>query len=107
MGHPDRPELATELTASFCRTDPAIARHFARVVFLADNRADLARCPVPSLIIQCSQDALAPMVVGNYLHRHLASSQLAVVDTSGHCPHLSSPQPTIDAINQYLSGPDE
>ena len=102
MGHPDRPELASELNASFCRTNPAIARHFARVVFLSDNRADLPLCHTPALIIQCTQDALAPVAVGNYIHRHLAGSRLAVLDTSGHCPHLSAPQATLAAINHYL-----
>ena len=42
MGNPDRPELGEELTNSFCRTDPRIARVFARATFLSDNRADLA-----------------------------------------------------------------
>jgi sigma-B regulation protein RsbQ len=100
--HPERPELAAELNNSFCNTDPAIARHFARVTFLSDNRADLPRVATPALILQCAQDALAPLAVGQYLREHLPQGQLTVLDTSGHCPHLSAPQATIEAINLFL-----
>ncbi|WP_324677610.1 alpha/beta hydrolase [Hymenobacter sp. GOD-10R] len=103
MGHLERPELAAELNNSFCRTDPAIARHFARVTFLSDNRNDLPKVSTPSLILQSAHDLIAPIVVGTYLHRQLANSQLFVVETSGHCPHLSVPQVTIEAINRFLS----
>lgn len=103
MSHPDRPELAAELTASFCRTDPTIARHFARVTFLGDNRADLGRVNTPTLLVQSARDALAPLAVGAYLHEQLTGSQLVVLDTSGHCPHLSAPHATIAAIDQFLS----
>ncbi|MCC2548210.1 alpha/beta hydrolase [Hymenobacter sp. BT175] len=103
MGHLDQPELAAELNNSFCRTDPTIARHFARVTFLSDNRADLARVRTPALILQCAHDALAPLAVGTYLRQHLADSELVVLDTSGHCPHLSAPQATIAAMNTFLS----
>ena len=102
MGHPDRPELAAELNNNFCSTEPAIARHFARVTFLSDNRADLPRVHIPALILQCAHDVIAPLAVGTYLHRHLAESELIVLDTSGHCPHLSVPQATIAAINHFL-----
>ncbi|MBC6988670.1 alpha/beta fold hydrolase [Hymenobacter sp. BT491] len=102
MGHPERPELAAELNNSFCRTDPAIARHFARVTFLSDNRADLPLLHTPTLILQCSNDALAPLPVGQYIHNHLSNSKLVVIETSGHCPHLSAPQATIAAIDQFL-----
>ena len=102
MGHPDRPELSAELNNSFCHTDPSIARHFARVTFLSDNRADLPLLRTPALILQCAQDVLAPRAVGAYLHQQLRHSQLTVLDTSGHCPHLSAPQATIDAINLFL-----
>ncbi|GAB3297394.1 alpha/beta fold hydrolase [Hymenobacter humi] len=102
MAHPDRPELTAELNNSFCNTDPTIARHFARVTFLSDNRADLPKLRTPTLILQCAQDALAPLAVGDYLHQHLANSQLNVLDTSGHCPHLSAPQTTIAAINLFM-----
>ncbi|MCC3155392.1 alpha/beta hydrolase [Hymenobacter sp. BT770] len=102
MGHPERPELSAELNNSFCNTDPAIARHFARVTFLSDNRADLPRLRTPALILQCADDVLAPQVVGTYLHQQLRHSELVVLDTSGHCPHLSEPQATIAAMDLFL-----
>ncbi|GGF26122.1 hydrolase [Hymenobacter cavernae] len=102
MGHPDRPELAAELNNSFCSSDPTIARHFARVTFLSDNRADLPRLHMPALILQCAHDVIAPLAVGTYLHRHLPESELIVLDTSGHCPHLSVPRATIAAIDHFL-----
>jgi sigma-B regulation protein RsbQ len=102
MGHPERPELAEELTNSFCRANPDIARHFARVTFLSDNRADLPYLRTPALIIQCTQDVIAPVEVGQYLHQHLANSELTLIDTSGHCPHLSAPEATIKAMQSYL-----
>jgi sigma-B regulation protein RsbQ len=102
MSHPDRPELAAELNSSFCRTDPTIAQHFARVTFLSDNRADLPLVHTPSLIIQCAHDVIAPAAVGAYMHRHLPDSTLVVLDTSGHCPHLSMPQATRTAIQDFL-----
>ncbi|UOQ77661.1 alpha/beta hydrolase [Hymenobacter sp. 5516J-16] len=104
MGHPDRPDLAAELNASFCQTNPTIARHFARVTFLSDNRADLVRVPTPTLVLQCAHDALAPLAVGAYLHQHLPVNELVVLDTSGHCPHLSAPAATIRAIDHFLLG---
>ena len=102
MGTPDRPELADELTRSFCRTDPAIARQFARVTFLSDNRADLARVHVPALVLQSRTDALAPLEVGQYVHEHLAGSELVVLEASGHCPHLSEPEQVVAAVRQWL-----
>ncbi|WP_022824544.1 alpha/beta fold hydrolase [Hymenobacter norwichensis] len=102
MSHSDRPELAAELNSSFCSTDPAIAQHFARVTFLGDNRADLPLVHTPSLIIQCAHDVIAPAAVGTYMHRHLPDSTLVVLDTSGHCPHLSMPQATRAAIQNFL-----
>ncbi|GGG57490.1 hydrolase [Hymenobacter glacieicola] len=104
MGRPDRPELTAELNASFCRTDPTIARHFARVTFLSDNRADLALVPAPTLVLQCAHDALAPLAVGIYLHHQLPVNELVVLNTSGHCPHLSAPAATIRAIDHFLQG---
>jgi sigma-B regulation protein RsbQ len=98
MGNPDRPELAEELANSFCRTDPEIAKHFARVTFLSDNRADLPKVTVPSVILQCSQDAIAPSEVGDYVQRHLANSCLVHLKATGHCPQLSAPQETIEAM---------
>jgi len=103
MGHPDTPELGEELTASFCRTDPAFARQFARTTFLSDNRADLAHLTVPALILQCREDAIAPMVVGEYVHAHLTGSELVVLDATGHCPHVSAPAETIAAIRSFLN----
>jgi sigma-B regulation protein RsbQ len=102
MGNPDRPELTEELNNSFCSADPEIARQFARVTFLSDNRSDLDRVDTPSLVLQCSNDALAPMEVGEYVHRHLRNSTLVVLDATGHCPNLSAPVQTVAAIEQYL-----
>jgi sigma-B regulation protein RsbQ len=104
MANPDRPELATELTESFCSTDPVIARRFAEVTFLSDNRADLADVNVPSLILQCSADIIAPLQVGEYVHRHLPLSTLRVMSATGHCPHMSHPEETIREMKEYLSG---
>jgi sigma-B regulation protein RsbQ len=102
MGNPDRPELGTELTNSFCRTDPAIARHFARVTFLSDNRADLPKVKVRSLVLQCSEDVIAPQCVGEYVHRHIPGSELVLMEATGHCPNLSAPEETIAAIKRFL-----
>jgi sigma-B regulation protein RsbQ len=102
MGNSDRPALTNELTASFCRTNPEIARHFARVTFLSDNRADLPKVQTPSLILQCSQDAIAPEVVGAYMHQHLKGSQLVQLQATGHCPNLSAPEETVAAIQRFL-----
>ena len=102
MGAPDRPELAIELTNSFCRTDPEIAKQFARVTFLSDNRADLPRLQAPTLIVQCDDDMIAPKVVGEYMHRMIPNSTLAVIKNVGHCPHLSAPGPCVEAIDAFL-----
>jgi sigma-B regulation protein RsbQ len=102
VGNPDRPELGAELTNSFCRTDPEIARHFARVTFLSDNRADLAKLRTPALILQCADDVIAPTVVGEYVHSHLRGSRLVQMNATGHCPNLSAPAETVDAIRAYL-----
>jgi sigma-B regulation protein RsbQ len=104
MGHPERPELGRELANSFCATDPEIARRFARVTFLSDNRADLARCRTPSLVLQCADDMIAPTVVGEYVHRHLPQSTYVAMKATGHCPNLSAPDETVAAIRSYLSG---
>jgi sigma-B regulation protein RsbQ len=102
MGNADRPQLAEELTNSFSRTDPEIAKQFAAVTFLSDNRADLPMARTPSLIIQCREDAIAPLAVGEYVHAHLPGSRLMVIDATGHCPHLSAPEATIAAMKEYL-----
>jgi sigma-B regulation protein RsbQ len=99
---PDHPQAGTELANSFCRTDPAIARHFARVTFLSDNRADLARIRTPALVLQCSDDALAPESVGRYVHERLAGSRLVMMEATGHCPNLSAPAETVAAIKAFL-----
>ena len=102
MGNPDRPELAAELNNSFCRTDPDIAKQFAAVTFLSDNRTDLPKVQADSLILQCRQDAIAPPAVGQYVHRHLMNSRLVILNATGHCPHLSAPQETIAAMKSFL-----
>jgi sigma-B regulation protein RsbQ len=103
MGNPDRPELSAELTNSFCSTDPQIARQFARVTFLSDNRADLAALRIPTLVLQCSADVIAPDVVGEYVHRNVAGSVLTRLRATGHCPNLSAPEETTAAIRAFLS----
>jgi sigma-B regulation protein RsbQ len=102
MGNADRPHLGAELTSSFCRSDPEIARHFARVTFLSDNRADLDRITVPTLILQCSDDVIAPKVVGEYVHDRIAGSELTIMQATGHCPNLSAPDETVQAIERFL-----
>ncbi|SDE71967.1 Pimeloyl-ACP methyl ester carboxylesterase [Blastococcus fimeti] len=104
MGVPDQPELAAELTNSFCRTDPDITRHFARVTFLSDNRADLPSVTVPTLVLQCSEDVIAPEVVGRYVHEHIPGSTFTKLAATGHCPHLSAPEETAAAIRAFLPG---
>lgn len=103
MGNADRPSLSEELTTSFCRTNPEVARHFARVTFLSDNRADLASVKVPTLILQCSQDAIAPESVGRYVEARIPQSTFVQLRASGHCPHLSDPAETIAAMRPFLA----
>jgi sigma-B regulation protein RsbQ len=100
--NPDRPELGEELTASFCSTDPVIARRFAEATFFADNRADLGAVKVPSLILQCAEDMIAPQAVGDYVHRELPGSTLRQMAATGHCPHMSHPEETVELIREYL-----
>ncbi|GAA0909089.1 alpha/beta hydrolase [Virgisporangium ochraceum] len=102
MGNPERPELGEELTNSFCRTDPVVARQFAEVTFKSDNRTDLAGITVPTLVLQCSNDVIAPVSVGQYVHHHVANSKLVVMRATGHCPNLSSPGETVDAMKEFL-----
>jgi sigma-B regulation protein RsbQ len=104
MGNPEHPELAGELTNSFCRTDPDIARQFARVTFLSDNRADLASITVPTLVLQCSQDVIAPDAVGQFVHEHVPGSTLTRLRATGHVPQLSAPEETTAAIRAFLTG---
>jgi sigma-B regulation protein RsbQ len=103
MKNDERPELTEELHESFCSTDPKITRRFAETTFFADNRADLPAVSVPSLIMQCSDDAIAPLEVGNYLHETLPHSTFRLLKATGHCPHISHPQETIEAIKTYLT----
>ncbi|MEV4328486.1 alpha/beta hydrolase [Microbispora rosea] len=102
MGNPERPELGTELTNSFCRTDPDIAKRFATVTFMSDNRADLSRVPARCLILQCSEDVIAPVEVGTYVHKNIPGSELVLMRATGHCPNLSAPEETISAIKAFL-----
>ena len=102
MGNPDRPELGQELTESFCRMDPEIAKGFARVTFTADNRDDLARITHPTLILQCSDDIIAPLAVGDYLKDQIAGSRLVVLKATGHCPNLSAPEEVAEAIRDFV-----
>jgi sigma-B regulation protein RsbQ len=103
MKNEEQPELIEELEASFCSTDPVIANCFARATFYADNRSDLPHVTIPSLILQCSDDAIAPTEVGYYLHDHLHESTLKLMQATGHCPHMSHPQETITLIKEYLT----
>ncbi len=103
MKNQERPELTRELEESFCSTDPRIARRFAEATFFSDNRSDVPRVTIPSLIMQCSEDAIAPLGVGDYLHRHLPQSTLRVMKATGHCPHMSHPDETIQIIKEYLT----
>ncbi len=102
MGNADRPELGEELTDSFCRTDPEIAKRFARTTFLSDNRSDLHGVEARVLILQCRDDLIAPLCVGDYVHRAMPGSELVVLDATGHCPNLSAPAQTIAAIEAFV-----
>ena len=103
IGNPERPELGTELAESFCSTDPEIARRFAEATFLSDHRQDLPKVKVPSLILQCSSDIIAPTAVGEYMHRVMPMSELRVMKATGHCPHMSHPEETVRLIQEYLN----
>jgi sigma-B regulation protein RsbQ len=102
MGNSDRPELGEELTNSFCRTDPEIAKRFARATFLSDNRVDLQGLSTRTLILQCTEDVIAPQAVGEYVHRMLPRSELVIMKATGHCPNLSAPEETISAMRAFL-----
>jgi sigma-B regulation protein RsbQ len=104
MDNPDRPELGEELRNSFCRTDPRIARVFARATFLSDNREDLGKVTVPTLVIQCAVDAIAPPEVGRFTHERITGSRLVTLDAIGHCPQLSAPEATAEAILGFVDG---
>ena len=103
MGNPDRPELGEELVNSFCQTDPKIAKIFARTTFLADNRRDLSKVTVPTLILQCAEDIIAPVEVGKFVHESIPNSKISFMEATGHCPHLSEPKETVSLIKKYLT----
>ncbi|MDX1751929.1 MAG: alpha/beta hydrolase [Salinimicrobium sediminis] len=103
VGNQERPELGEELTNSFCRTNPEIAKHFARVTFLSDNRKDLKEIKIPTLILQCSEDVIAPRQVGEYVHKEIKNSSLRILEATGHCPNLSAPEETIKTIKEFLN----
>ena len=103
MGNPDRKELGEELANSFCRTDPAIVKHFARTTFLTDKRGIISQVKIPTLILQCAEDVIAPQVVGEYMHQKIKNSKLVYMKATGHCPNLSAPEETISAIKEFLS----
>jgi sigma-B regulation protein RsbQ len=105
MGNPDRPQLAGELAESFCRTNPEIAKQFARVTFFSDNRRDLPNVEIPALVLQCSEDLIAPDCVGQFVADRIPRSALVHLSATGHCPHMSAPDETITAIRDYLSAP--
>ncbi|WP_338120138.1 alpha/beta hydrolase [Streptomyces agglomeratus] len=104
MGNEERPELGEELTNSFCATDPDMARVFARTTFLSDSRDDLKSVRVPTLVLECTQDAIAPREVGAFVHRAIPGSKLSTLDATGHCPHMSAPEATNRAITGFLAG---
>jgi sigma-B regulation protein RsbQ len=102
MGSSAHPDLTEDLTNSFCRTDPVIAKHFAKVTFLSDHRGDISKSFVPSLIIQCHDDFIAPIQVGEYMQRMMPNAKLEIIENIGHCPHMSSPEKTAAAIKSFL-----
>ena len=102
MGNPDRPELGEELTNSFCRTDPEIAKCFARVTFMSDNRSDLSKVTVPTLILQCREDIIASEEVGKFVRSRIPGSEIVFLQATGHCPNLSAPVEVVSAIRAYV-----
>ncbi|MFE9674409.1 alpha/beta fold hydrolase [Streptomyces sp. NPDC006259] len=104
MGNPDQPELGEELKNSFCATDPDMARVFARATFLSDSRDDLKKVSVPTLVLECTQDVIAPREVGAFVHQTIPGSTIVTLDATGHCPHMSAPDATNEAIKSFLAG---
>jgi sigma-B regulation protein RsbQ len=103
MANADQPELSEELAMSFCSTDSTIMQQFARVTFLSDNRQDLPKLPVPALVLQCSEDIIAPLFVGEYIHKYLPDSSLRYMKAKGHCPHLSASAETVTLMREFLA----
>ncbi|MCM3587534.1 alpha/beta hydrolase [Mesobacillus maritimus] len=102
LNNSNYPEVRDDLEDRFCSTDPVIARQFAEATFFSDNRKDLTKVQVPSFIVQCSEDVIAPESVGQYLHQHLPNSKYQKLQAIGHCPHMTDPEETIQVIRQYL-----
>ena len=102
MGNAERPDLGRQLTDSFCTVDPEIARHFARVTFLSDNRRDLSAVRTPTLVLQCSDDVIAPASVGRYVHEQISTSRLVQLAATGHCPNLSAPDELAQVITEFI-----
>lgn len=102
MGNSDRPDLARELENSFCRTDPDVARDFARITFMSDNRDDLPRIPARTLVLQCREDVIAPVEVGEFVHSRIPQSEYRLLDATGHCPNLSAPDEVVAAIRSFV-----
>jgi len=102
MANADRPELGGELAESFCRSDPDIASRFARATFLSDNRADLARVETPTLVLQCTDDVIAPIAVGEFVRDTMPNATLVLLEATGHCPNLSAPDATTRAIASFI-----
>jgi sigma-B regulation protein RsbQ len=102
MANEDRPELGQELAQSFCKSNQAVARDFAHLTFLSDCRQELPHVKADTLILQCSEDAIAPLSVGEFTHKHIAGSRFMVLEATGHCPNLSAPGETIAAIKSFL-----
>ena len=102
MGNVDRPELGEELANSFCRTDPEIAKQFARVTFMSDNRDDLPKIPARTLVLQCKDDIIAGEQVGQYVKNHVPRSEMVILDATGHCPNLSAPREVVAAIRSFV-----
>ncbi|WP_158859216.1 alpha/beta fold hydrolase [Lunatibacter salilacus] len=103
IGNPEMPEYSEELRNSFCNMNPEIAKHFAKVTFLGDNREDLQKVTIPTLIIQCHPDVIAPVVVGEFVHKEIPNSRYVLLNSSGHCPHLTSPDQVISSIHTFLT----
>lgn len=103
MGNSDRPELAVELEQSFCQTNPTVAQHFAEVTFLSDERSLLNKLDTETLILQCTSDLIAPMEVGEFLASSIKKSTLKVLKATGHCPHMSAPEETSQAILSFIN----
>lgn len=102
MKNPERPELSEELEESFCSTDPTVAREFAIATFFSDYRSHLSAIKIPALILQCSDDTIAPVEVGNYMKQQMPHSELKQMKATGHCPHMSHPEETIQLMNEYF-----